>query len=223
MKAAYLIFGLAISVSAQQEQTLSVQPDSPRWKLEGEANPPNTWDERVLYLNGGGATLNDLEMRDGIIDVDVATPAIRGFFGIQFRVSSDDANGEWIYLRPHKSGLPDAMQYTPVLNTGLNWQIYSGPGFIASIDVPKNEWFHLRLEVAGARARFYVKDMEKTCPCRRRPQKRDSERSSGIGRADGGDLLFEFRVSRNGARCLGAALPFDAAGDVDQMELVAVV
>jgi len=161
MKAAYLIFGLAISVSAQQEQTLSVQPDSPRWKLEGEAKPAEYLGRKSLYLNGGGATLNDLEMRDGIIDVDVATPAIRGFFGIQFRVSSDDANGEWIYLRPHKSGLPDAMQYTPVLNTGLNWQIYSGPGFIAAIDIPKNEWFHLRLEVAGARARFYVKDMEK--------------------------------------------------------------
>ncbi len=53
------------------------------------------------------------------------------------------------------------MQYTPVLNTGLNWQIYNGPGFTGAVDIPKDVWFHLRLEVAGAQAKLYVKDMEK--------------------------------------------------------------
>ncbi len=100
-------------------------------------------------------------MRDGVIDVDVATPANRGFFGIQFRIGNDGKDAEWIYLRQHKSGLADAMQYTPVLNTGLNWQIYSGKGFIGAVDIPKETWFHLRLEVTGAQAKFYVKDMEK--------------------------------------------------------------
>ena len=90
-------------------------------------------------------------MRDGVIDVDVATPASRGFFGIQFRIASDGANAEWVYLRQHKSGLPDAMQYTPVLNTGLNWQIYNGPGFTGAVDIPKDVWFHLRLR-SGRRA-----------------------------------------------------------------------
>jgi hypothetical protein len=51
------------------------------------------------------------------------------------------------------------MQYTPVLHTGLNWQLYSGPGFIGPVDIPRNEWFHLRVEVAGAQAKLYVKDM----------------------------------------------------------------
>ena len=67
-------------------------------------------------------------MRDGIVDVDVSTPASRGFFGIQFRIAEDGANAEWVYLRQHESGQPDAMQYTPVLDTGLNWQLYNGPG-----------------------------------------------------------------------------------------------
>jgi len=53
------------------------------------------------------------------------------------------------------------MQYTPVLNTGLNWQIYNGPGFTGSVDIPKDVWFHLRLEVTGAQAKLYVKDMDK--------------------------------------------------------------
>jgi len=116
---------------------------------------------KCLLLDGASATLKDFEMRDGVIDVDVATPATRGFFGIQFRISGDGANAEWVYLRQHKSGLPDAMQYTPVLHTGLNWQLYNGPGFTGAVDIPKNVWFHLRLEVIGAQAKLYVKDMDK--------------------------------------------------------------
>jgi hypothetical protein len=53
------------------------------------------------------------------------------------------------------------MQYTPVLNTGLNWQIYNGPGFTGAVAIPKDVWFHLRLEVAGAQAKLYVEDMNK--------------------------------------------------------------
>lgn len=115
--------------------------------------------KNCLMLDGGVAALNNVAFRDGVIDVDVATPAARGFFGIQWRI--DSVNGEWVYLRQHKSGLPDAIQYTPVLNTGLNWQLYSNEGFTAPVDIPRNEWFHLRLEVTGAQARFFVKDMEK--------------------------------------------------------------
>ena len=100
-------------------------------------------------------------MRDGVIDVDVATPAKRGFFGFDIRIDKDGTNYEEIYLRQHKSGLPDAMQYTPVLNTGRNWQIYNGPGFTGAVDIPKDVWFHLRLEVTGAQAKLYVKDMDK--------------------------------------------------------------
>jgi hypothetical protein len=145
--------------SAAQSQTLSVPPDSPRWELEGQAKPAEYQGRKCLFLDGGAATLKDFEMRDGVVDVDVATPASRGFFGVQFRIAGN--NAEWVYLRQHKSGQPDAMQYTPVLNTGLNWQIYNGPGFTAAVEIPKDVWFHLRLEVAGAQAKLYVKDMDK--------------------------------------------------------------
>ena len=151
---------VAGGVRAQELRTLEVAPDSQQWLLEGDAKTTDYLGRKSLYLNGGGATLKDFEMRDGVIDVDVATPANRGFFGIQFRISSDDKNGEWIYLRQHKSGLPDAMQYTPVLNTGLNWQLYSGPGFIGRLDIPRNEWFHMRVAVTGAQAKLFVKDMQ---------------------------------------------------------------
>ena len=146
---------------SRTQQTLSVPADSPRWQLEGKAKAVEYQGRKALLLDGGGATLKDFEMRDGVIDVDVATPASRGFFGIQFRITADGNNAEWVYLRQHKSGQTDAMQYTPVLNTGLNWQIYNGPGFTGAVDIPKDVWFHLRLEVSGAQAKLYVKDMDK--------------------------------------------------------------
>lgn len=145
--------------NSQTSPTLAIPPDSPRWNLEGQAKTVEYQGRKALFLDGGGATVKDFEMRDGVIDVDVATPANRGFFGIQFRIAGD--NAEWVYLRQHKSGAPDAMQYTPVLNTGLNWQIYNGAGFTGAVDIPKDTWFHLRLEVSGAQAKFYVKDMDK--------------------------------------------------------------
>ena len=143
------------------QQTLSIPPDSPRWELEQNAKVADYQGRQSLMLDGGAATLKDFEMRDGVIDVDIATPAKRGFFGIQFRIAKDGANGEWVYLRQHKSGLPDAMQYTPILNTGANWQIYNGPGFTGAVEIPKDVWFHLRLEVTGAQAKLYVSDMDK--------------------------------------------------------------
>jgi hypothetical protein len=161
LAACTLVLLSSAAAHSQPAQALSVPADSPRWDLEGQAKVAEYQGRKCLLLDGGAAVVKDFEMRDGVIDVDVATPANRGFFGIQFRIADDGANAEWVYLRQHKSGLPDAMQYTPVLNTGLNWQIYNGPGFTAAVDIPRDVWFHLRLEVVGAQARFYVKDMNK--------------------------------------------------------------
>ncbi len=156
-----LLLIAAFTICAQTPQTLAVPPDSPRWDLQQQAKPAEYQGRKCLYLNGGAAVLKDFEMRDGVIDMDVATPAGRGFFGVQFRLDKDGSNGEWIYLRQHKSGYPDAMQYTPILNTGANWQIYNGQGFTGAVDIPKDIWFHLRIVVTGAQAKLYVNDMEK--------------------------------------------------------------
>jgi len=162
--AAAVVFGGAAPAPTPQapaKPTLSIPPDSPRWELEGQARVAEFLGRKCLLLDGGAASVKEFAMRDGVIDVDIATPAKRGFFGIQFRVSDDGAGGEWVYLRQHKSGLPDAIQYTPVLHTGLNWQIYNGPGFTGPVDIPRDAWFHLRLAVTGAQARLYFNDLEK--------------------------------------------------------------
>jgi hypothetical protein len=158
---ALLFAAAAHSQTPQSVQPLVVPPDSPRWDLQGQAKLAEYQGRKCLLLDGGAALLKDFEMRDGVVDVDVATRAAYGFLGFMFRIVDDGANAEELYLRPHKSGLSDAMQYTPVLNTGRNWQLFNGPGFTGAVDIPKEVWFHLRLEVVGAQAKLYVKDMDK--------------------------------------------------------------
>jgi hypothetical protein len=167
--------------AAAAGEELALAPDSPRWELEGEARPAEYLGRKCLSISGGGARVKDLDLADGVVDVDVATPARRGFFGIQFRI--EGANGEWVYLRQHKSGLPDAMQYTPILNTGLNWQIYNGPGFTGALEIPRDVWFHVRLVIAGAQAKLYVRDMDK--PALEMPDLKSGNRHGQIALAGG--------------------------------------
>ena len=68
------LFSASIAKS-QTAQPLSVPPDSPRWDLEGEAKPAEYQGRKALLIDGGAAVLKDFEMRDAVIDVDVATPA----------------------------------------------------------------------------------------------------------------------------------------------------
>lgn len=157
---ALMLASACIALCAPME-SLKLPPDSPRWELQGQAKLSEYQGRKALLIDGGAAIVKDFEMRDAIIDVDVATPAPRGFFGFDVRIDGEGKNYEEIYLRQHQSGYPDAMQYTPVLNTGRNWQIFNGPGFTGAVDIPKAVWFHMRLEVAGAQAKLYVKDMEK--------------------------------------------------------------
>ena len=96
-----------LAARAQSSGPFVVPPDSSRWIFEGRAGVAEYLGRRCIMLDGGAATIKDLDLRDGVIDLDVATPAARGFFGIQFR--TDSVSGEFVYLRQHKSGEPDAM------------------------------------------------------------------------------------------------------------------
>ncbi len=149
--------------SALLSQGQSIPTESSRWRFEGDATVAEYQQRKAIRLNGGAATVKEMELRDGIIDVDFVSPGGRAFFGPQFRIDEENGSGEWVYLRPHKSGLPDALQYTPLLNGSLMWQIYNGRGFTGRLEIPKDTWFHLRLEIVGAQAKLYVVDMEKPC------------------------------------------------------------
>ena len=151
----------AQGAAAQSAQTVSVPPDSPRWELEGQAKVAEYQGRKCLFLDGGAAILKDLEMRDGVIDVDVATPASRGFFGIQFRIDGRATTPNGFISASTSPGFPTPCSTRRCSTPARNWQIYNGPGFTGAVDIPKDVWFHLRLEVTGAQAKLYVKDMDK--------------------------------------------------------------
>ena len=111
-------------------------------------------DATVLY--GGPFALKDVDLKDGRMEVDIAMHGQRGFVGLVFRYQSND-DFELVYLRPHKSLLPDAIQYAPSFNGLTTWQLYS-EGYMAAAEMPHNRWVHLVIEFAGKTAKIYMDD-----------------------------------------------------------------
>src|SRR5579863_1295603 len=66
-----------LSRALQAPQSLSLPPDSPRWMLEGQTKLTEYLGRKCLFLDGGAASVKDFDLRDGVIDVDVATPGNR--------------------------------------------------------------------------------------------------------------------------------------------------
>ncbi len=109
----------------------------------------------------GSAMLKDVEFVDGIIEFDISVTGQRSYPGIRFRAQSR-ANAENIYIRPHIIGVSqDALQYTPIFNNEACWQLYNGDGFTTGIEMPLNEWVHVKIEVSGSQARVYIGDTKK--------------------------------------------------------------
>lgn len=130
--------------------------DPAHWTIvDANAAPITYLGKPSLLLDNGAALLRDTAFGDGTIDVDVAMHGHASFAGILFRAAAEDSF-ELVYLRPHRSRQPDALQYTPVFAGSEGWQLYSGPGFTAAAELPLNRWVHLRLVVAGYTARLFI-------------------------------------------------------------------
>lgn len=136
----------------------TVDFDSERWTIEDpDAEVMLYMNETSLYLVEGVAIVDDVVFENGIIEVDVAAHGNPGFAGVVFRYQPGGDHEE-IYLRPHRSGLPDAVQYTPVVHGSAAWQLYSGPGYTAAAFIPANRWVHLEVVVSGHTAKVFVDD-----------------------------------------------------------------
>src|SRR6185369_5365920 len=155
---AALVLGVTCPGSLGAAEAESFPADSPQWQLGPKAKVTDYLGRRCLALEDDVATLKDFEMTDGVIDADMAGTGARGFYNIFFR-TQPNGDGEEVYLRPHKTGLDDAQQYSPMFQRVGVWQIYNGPGFTAAVDIPRDAWFHVRLVIAGAQAKLYVSNM----------------------------------------------------------------
>lgn len=120
------------------------------------------------------ARLVGSDFHDGTIEVDArarlspwADIDCRGFIGFVFRASEANDRFEGFYVRPRNGR--SCIEPQRRIHT---MQYFSYPGYtfayfrergIASYEAQANiemdEWVHLKAEVAGAEARFYVDDM----------------------------------------------------------------
>lgn len=131
-------------------------PFDDTWQLTGDDTRRATLDGRsAMLMRSGVARRDDVALQDGTIDVDVMMSPQRSFVYLLFRAGGAGEHEE-LYLRTHKSGLPDALQYSPVWNGESNWQLYHGPGATAPAAIPRGAWTHLRLVMQGQRAALFI-------------------------------------------------------------------
>lgn len=154
-----LVFSLTLTIIsiAQAQQLISI--DDPRFTyFEREPRKVETFKGRkALYLNGR-ASLKSIPLQDGILQVDFTAAKPRAFAGFVFR-AQDEENYEAVYVRLHKSKMPDAIQYNPEFNGEANWQLYGEHQSFATFD--QNEWNTLRIEIRGSELKVYLNDFSK--------------------------------------------------------------
>ena len=121
------------------------------------------------------ARLVGSDFHDGTIELDVRARLMhwadidcRGFIGFVFRASVNDDRFESFYVRPR-----NGRSCTEPQRRIHTMQYFSYPGYTfayfrergiadyeAKADIEMDKWIHLKAEIAGAGAKFYVDDME---------------------------------------------------------------
>ncbi len=144
---------VALATAPLGAQAIPTGPRATGWEFTGDARATSDG----LQMRNGAARYPATRLRDGTIDFDMQVTSFRTFVYLDFRMQSAEEHEE-IYFRPHKTRLPDAIQYSPVWNGISNWQLYHGPGGTAAIGLPPGTWIHVRLVLAGSHAALYVGD-----------------------------------------------------------------
>lgn len=129
------------------------------WQVSGETKVEEYLGYESMRIRSGRAIRPEVRFEDGTIEFDLAVTPYRSFVYLQFRMQSDTEYEE-LYFRPHKSGLPDAIQYCPVYKGASNWQLYHGPGFTAAADFPPYRWIRVRVVLSQERAAVFVGEVE---------------------------------------------------------------
>lgn len=129
-----------------------------RWELTPSGVKAEHVDGRdTLAFESGAAYRRDVRLQDGTLEFDVQLTRRRSFVYVMFRMATDQEYEEF-YLRAHKSGLPDAVQYAPVYQGHSAWQLRHGPGGTAAVDFEPGAWTRVKVVLQGTRAALFVGD-----------------------------------------------------------------
>lgn len=135
----------------------AVPLDGEGWSFAGDAATGIVDGRPSLNLRIGEADRDGLTLGDGTIEFDMLVSSARTFVGLKLRVGPDGTY-EDIYFRPHKSGLPDAIQYNPAYRGYGQWQLHHGPESTAFAHYTPGEWQRVRVELSGPQAAVFVGD-----------------------------------------------------------------
>ena len=160
MSAALLLAStLALQAPAAAPQETPRPLDLDRgWEISGDVRVEPHLGRPAIRFRTGRAIRRDVAFENGTIDAQMAVSGRRSFGYVQFRIQKDDEYEEF-YLRPHKSELPDALQYAPVFRGESYWQFFHGPGGTAPVELPRDRWIPVRVVVEGSRAALFVGDL----------------------------------------------------------------
>lgn len=155
--AAVLAASVAALPGALAAQTVEVPLDGAVWEFGGDSRI-GEWDgEPALLMRIGGARIAGTSIGDGTVELDVILPERRAFFGLELR-QGPEGHAEDVYLRAHKSGHPDALQYNPDFHGRGQWQLHHGPDATAGVTFTPGEWHRVRVELSGGQAAVFVGD-----------------------------------------------------------------
>lgn len=123
------------------------------------------------------AIVRNRTFHDGTIDVDVAgalsksaRASDRGFIGIAFRMQSNEARYECIYIRPTNGRAQDQLRrnHSTEYESLPDWPWYrlrkESPNVYESYaDMVEGEWIHIRIVVRGTKAALYLGNAAQPC------------------------------------------------------------
>ena len=155
----------SLQLTATAGSSASQAPDGPKaGKTKGGG--PASEAGRLDHL----ALVEGLEFSNGTIEVDLAgepapgaTGGARGFVGVAFRVQPDRRTYDCFYLRPTNGRAEDqerrnhTAQY--ISHPEYTWSKLreeTPSRYEAYVDILPAEWIHVKIDVQGDKARFYV-------------------------------------------------------------------
>jgi hypothetical protein len=213
-----------LCASPSQRVEVPMSPESFLLSAPNGASPTgpqflNYLGRKAVYLPSGLLSVKGSTMRDGTIDVDVATKAGALFAGIAFRIESD-ANLEIVYLRPGLSDTLEAMQYTPRLNGDAIWQLLNTSHEKANAHFPKDQWFHVKLVVSGRTCTVFMNNNSDPTMTVTNLRRGDSEGVIGLWGLGGGAYFSNLTYTASPDRAPLAELPpFKEPGLISDWEL----
>lgn len=146
-----VLIGASVVCGGASPASAQLPIDLDEWRIVAQDYRVETHLGReALFLERGSAWFDGVDFEDGVIEFDLAATAATGFHGIRFRPESP-LDHEHLYLRPHLSGKPDAVQYNPIFNGASAWQLFGHPRFIQPMEIPADRWVRVRIAVQGRR------------------------------------------------------------------------